>query len=264
MSKSLIPAQRRDLIQEYLSVNKIVRMDDLCQLLDTSEATVRRDLEWLEQEGILERTRGGAILNQRMTLEPEYIQRENTNPEEKHLIGEVAASLIADGDVVFINSGTTTAQVIRHMRRDAGITVITNNVHAALAAGAAGFSNYLVGGEFQPHSNSVAGRFAIDNLKQVYADKAILGIDGISLIHGCTVPSNAEAEVIKLMIERTKGDIMIVADHTKWGVVSNYQIASIDEINILVTDEQIDPSTLESLSAHSVKIILASASHIKV
>ena len=103
--------------------------------------------------------------------------------------------------------------------------------------GEAGFKHHLIGGEFQPHSNSVAGRFAIDNLRQVYADKAILGVDGVSLKHGCTVPSNAEAEVVKQMIERTTGQVIIVADHSKWGVVSNFQIATIDEIDKLITDE---------------------------
>ena len=259
MSKSLIPAQRRERIQDYLEIHKIVRMDELYKMLGTSEATVRRDLEWLEREGVLERTHGGAMLCQKMTLEPEYMQRASTNPEEKRQIGEKAASLIEDGDIVFINSGTTTAQVIRNIREDAGICVFTNNLIAVLEAGDARFEKYLIGGEFQPHSNSVAGRFAIDNLRQVYANKTILGVDGISLIHGCTVPSDAEAEVIKLMIERTKGDIFIVADHTKWGVVSNFQIASIDEVDKLITDAQIDPSTFESLASHSVEILTASA-----
>jgi DeoR family fructose operon transcriptional repressor len=263
MSKPLIPAQRRERIQEYLLTHKIVRMDDLSAMLDASDATVRRDLEWLEREGVLERTHGGAILSQRMTLEPEYLQRANTNPEEKRLIGKLAASIIEDGDVVFINSGTTTAQVIRHIRDDAGITVISNNIHAALEVGQAGFIHYLIGGEYQPHSNSVAGSFAVDNLRQVYADKAILGVDGISLIHGCTVPSHAEAEVVKQMIERTHGKIYIVADHSKWGVVSNFQIASIDQIDKLITDAVIDPATLESLAAHSVEILVASGNTIK-
>jgi DeoR/GlpR family transcriptional regulator of sugar metabolism len=232
-------------------------MDELYQMLDASEATVRRDLEWLEHEGVLERTHGGAILSQRLTLELEYIQRAATNPEEKRQIGELAASLIEDGDVVFINSGTTTAQVIRHIRSGAGISVFTNNLNAALEVGEAGFNCYLLGGEFQPHSNSVAGRFAMDNLRQVYADKAILGVDGISLIHGCTVPSNTEAEVVRLMIERTQGQIHIAADHSKWGVVSNFQICSIDEVDRLITDATIDPATAGSLAAHCVEILIA-------
>src|SRR5574341_258873 len=263
MSKPLIPAQRRERIQEYLAIHKVVRTADLCRLLEASEATVRRDLEWLEQEGILERTHGGAIRDEQMTFEPEYLQRAQKHPEEKRLIGEMAASLIADNDIVFINSGTTTTQVIRHIRGEAGLAVFTNNVHAALEAGNAGFNHYLIGGEFQPRSNSVAGRFAIENLRQVYANKAIIGVDGMSLKHGCTVPSNAEAEVVKQMIERTKGEIIVVADHSKWGVVSNYQIATIDEIDKLVTDNQLDHSAFESLAAYAVEILVAAPYPVK-
>ena len=262
MSKSLIPAQRRERIQEYLALHKIARTVDLCNMLDASEATVRRDLEWLEQDGVLERTHGGAVLNQRMILEPEYRQRAQNHPEEKRCIGSVAASLIEDGDIVFINSGTTTTQVIHQIRSDAGITVFSNNLSATLEMGEPGFHLYLVGGEFQPRSKSLAGRFAVENLRQVYANKVILGVDGISLKHGCTVPANAEAEVVQQMIERSKGQIIVVADHSKWGVVSNFQIATLEEIDILVTDEAFDKSTFESLEAYSVKSLIAKATPI--
>jgi DeoR family transcriptional regulator, fructose operon transcriptional repressor len=258
MSKLLIPAQRRERIQEYLATHKIVRMDDMCSMLETSEATVRRDLEWLEQAGIVERTHGGAILNQRLTLEPEYLLRAQKHPEQKHLIGEMAASLIEDNDVVFINSGTTSTQVIRHIRDNAGITLFSNNIYAALELGGSGLKYHLLGGEFQPHSNSVAGRFAIENLRQVYANKAILGVDGVSLLNGCTVPSNPEAEVIKQMIERTRGQIFIVADSSKWGVVANFQIATINQIDKLITDEEFDPAAIEALTAASVECLIAS------
>jgi len=264
MSKSLIPAQRRERIQEYLALHKIARTVDLCEMLDASEATVRRDLEWLEQDGVLERTHGGAVLNQRMILEPEYRQRAQHNPEEKHRIGALAASLIEDGDIVFLNSGTTTTQVIHQIRSDAEITIFTNNLNAVLEMGEPGFHHYLVGGEYQPRSKSLTGRFAIENLKQVYANKTILGVDGISLKHGCTVPTNSEAEVVRQMIERTLGKIIVVADHSKWGVVSNFQVANIDEVDILVTDEGLDQSAFEALETHSVKSQIAKANVVNV
>jgi len=263
MRKPLIPAQRRERIQEYLAIQKIVRTADLCDLLETSEATVRRDLEWLEGEGILERTHGGAIISQRMIFEPEYRQRALHLPEEKRLIGALAASLIEEGDIVFVNSGTTTTQVVRQIRKDTSITVFTNNLSAALEVGEPGFHYYLVGGDFQPRSNSLAGRFAVENLGQVYANKAILGVDGISLKHGCTVPSNAEAEVVRLMIERTLGQIIVVADHSKWGVVSNFQIATIDEIDKLITDEALDTTAYESLTARAIEILIAAESPVR-
>ena len=257
MSKSLIPAQRRERIQEFLSLHKIARTVDLCMMLEASEATVRRDLEWLEQAGVLERTHGGAILNQRMILEPEYRQRAQHSPEEKRRIGALAASLINDGDIVFVNSGTTTTQVIHQIRNDAEITLFTNNMNAVLEMGDPGFHLYLVGGEYQPRSKSLAGRFAMENLQKIYANKAILGVDGISIKRGCTVPTNAEAEVVRQMVEHTMGQIIVVADHNKWGVVSNFQIAAIDEIDILVTDEALDKSAIESLDEHSVESLIA-------
>lgn len=257
MTKSLIPAQRRDRIQEYLAVNRIARTADLCELLEASEATVRRDLEWLEGEGILERTHGGAIVSQRVIFEPGYQQRAQTNPDEKRNIGALAASLIQKNDIVFINSGTTTTQVIRHTHGDSSISIFTNNLSGALEVGEPAFQHYLLGGEFQPRSNSLAGRFAIENLEQIYATKCIIGVDGISLRHGCTVPSNAEAEVVRQMIRHTKGEIIIVADHSKWGVVSNFQIATTEEIGKLVTDARFDRLAIESLEAHGVEVLVA-------
>jgi len=259
MSKPLIPAQRRDRIQEFLVANKIARTADLCELLDASEATVRRDLEWLEQEGILERTHGGAILSQRMPLEPGYQQRALTYPEQKRSIGALAASLIEKDDIVFINSGTTTTQVIRHTRSDPGISIFTNNLSGAFEVGEPGFQYFVVGGEFQPRSNSLAGRFAVENLGQVFANKAILGVDGVSLKHGCTVPSNAEADIVRQMIKQTRGEIIIVADHSKWGVVSNFQIAAIEEVSRLVTDPALDPLAFEELAALGVQTHIASS-----
>ncbi len=259
MSKLLIPAQRRDRIQEYLAVNKIARTADLCALLDASEATVRRDLEWLEQEGFLERTHGGAILSQRMTHEPGYQQRAQLLVDEKRSIGALAASLIERNDVVFLNSGTTTTEVLRHTRNDPSISIFSNNLWGVVELGEPGFQYFLVGGQFQPRSYSVAGRFGTENLGQVYANKAILGTDGFSLKHGCTVPSNAEAEIVRQMIRQTKGEIILVADHSKWGVVSNFQIASMDQITSLVTDAGFDQSAHESLEARGVRILIANS-----
>ena len=257
MGKPLIPAQRREKIQEYLAVHQIARTADLMSLLEASEATVRRDLEWLEQKGALERTHGGAILNQRVIFEQEYQQRAQFHPDEKKRIGELAASLIEEGDIVFVNSGTTATQVLKHVRRDMRITIFTNNVNAAIELGDPGFHYYLIGGEFQSRSNSLAGRFALDNLNLVFANKLIIGVDGVSLKHGCTVPTNDEAEVVRRMVERTKGQIIVAADYSKWGAVSNFPVASIDEVDKFVTDERLDKAAIKDLAAHSIETLIA-------
>jgi DeoR family transcriptional regulator, fructose operon transcriptional repressor len=257
MGKPLIPAQRREKIQEYLAIYQIARTADLMDLLDTSEATVRRDLEWLEQKGFLERTHGGAILNQRVVFEQEYQQRAQHFPEEKKAIGELAASLIEEGDIVFINSGTTATQVLHHIPRTPRITVFTNNISALVDIGDPGFYLFLTGGEYQARSNSLAGRFAFDNLNLVFANKVILGVDGISLKHGLTVPTNPEAEVVRKMIERTKGQVIVVADHSKWGAVSNFQVANIDEMDKLVTDHSFSRRAIKDLAGYSIETLVA-------
>lgn len=263
MNKPLIPAQRRERIQEYLAIYNIVRIADLSAMLNASEATIRRDLEWMEAEGIVERTHGGAILSQRALFEPEYKQRAQRHPDEKRWIGALAASMIDDGDIIFVNSGTTTTQMIRHIRGHAGITVITNNLNAALEIGAIGFDLILLGGDFQPKSNSVAGRFAIENLSKVYASKAFVGVDGISLKHGFTVPSNAEAETICTMLERTHGPVTLMADHSKWGVVSNFQIGTFGQIHRLITDDGISSQARAALAARNMELFIAGEHNLK-
>ena len=112
MSKQLIPAQRREQIQEYLGQHKVASSSDLSEMLGVSEATVRRDLEWLEGAGQLSRTHGGAEISRQMQIEPEYAKRTQRMVTEKRAIGKLAASLIHQGDIVFVNSGTTTTQLI--------------------------------------------------------------------------------------------------------------------------------------------------------
>ncbi|MFH2038458.1 MAG: DeoR/GlpR family DNA-binding transcription regulator [Chloroflexota bacterium] len=258
MSKNLIPAQRRKLIQDFLSIHTIASLTELSNLVETSEATVRRDLEQLENENILERTSGGAILQTRMNLESAYDTRAISFPDEKQQIGALAANMIADGDVVFINSGSTTTQIIKHLPKDAHITVITNNMTAVTDfENDVSFEIILLGGNLNKKVSAVTGQFALNNLSQIYADKLFFGVDGISPKYGCTVPTNSEAEIIRMMIERTRGLKAVVTDHSKWGVVSNYEVASLGQINALITDNGIDEEAYGQLFSHSVDIIIS-------
>jgi DeoR/GlpR family transcriptional regulator of sugar metabolism len=258
MTKNLIPAQRRKLIQDYLAVHTIASIAELSNLVETSEATVRRDLEQLEDENQLERTSGGAIHQSRMNLESAYDTRAISYPQEKINIGARAATMIADGDVVFINSGSTTTQILHHIPANANITVITNNMTAVSDLEKdIGYEIILLGGNLNKKVSAVTGQFALSNLSQVYADKLFFGVDGISPKFGCTVPTNSEAEIIRTMINRTRGLVAVVTDHSKWGVVSNYEVASLEQIDTLITDNGIDQDAYGQLFSHSVEIIIS-------
>jgi DeoR/GlpR family transcriptional regulator of sugar metabolism len=260
MGKTLIPAQRRQKILEFLQLNHVASISGLADMLGASEATIRRDLEWLEGQGIAERTHGGAILTQRMPLEPAYASSARAHPDEKRRIGQAAAALIRDGETIFLNSGTTTTQVMLQLlaRQDLrDVTVITNNVTAALASPPPGVEVILVGGYFRPVATSVFGHFATAMLRQVSADRAFIGVDGITLKYGCTTPASGEAEVARVMIERTHGPVAVVADHSKWGVVSNFEIASLDNLDVLVSDSGLALEAKSALEARSVRVLRA-------
>jgi DeoR/GlpR family transcriptional regulator of sugar metabolism len=257
VSKNLIPAQRRKRIQELLEKHQVVQSVFLSEALQVSEATIRRDLGWLEKEGLLERTHGGAILSQRMEAEPEYSHSAQAHPNEKQAIGVAAAALVENGDTIFINSGTTATQVVHHLRGKSGITIVTSNINAALEMREFDLELILLGGIFRPRAKSVVGRFTTDSLRQIYANKAFIGVDGLSLKYGCTTPISDEAEIARLMIERTHGPVIVVADHSKWGVVSNFEIAPLDQIQILVTDEGLNAKARAELASRSVEVLIA-------
>lgn len=260
MAEGLIPAQRRKRIQETLEAHKFVRSSSLSELLGASEATIRRDLEWLERQGIAERTHGGAILTQRMPIEPAYAYSAQAHPEEKRRIGRAAAALVNDGETIFVNSGTTATQVVQHLlaRTDLHhLTIVTNNVSATPGVPEAGFNVILLGGQIRPVANSVYGHFATAMVRQVAADRSFIGVDGITLKYGCTTPALAEAEIARVMIERTHGPVVVVADHSKWGVVSNYEIAPIEKVHTLVVDEGLALEHRAALQEHSVQVLIA-------
>jgi DeoR family fructose operon transcriptional repressor len=260
MSRNLIPAQRRREIEDYLRAHQIARSSDLCELLDASEATIRRDLEALEEDGILERTHGGAVLTQRLPTEPAYASSALAHPDEKRWIGREAAARVNDGDTVFLNSGTTTAQIAAHLSQRSdlkNVTVITNSLSATLEISGSGIEVLLLGGAFRPLANSTFGPFVTVQLRQVSADMAFIGVDGMTLKYGCTTPASPEAEIAQMMIERTRGLVLAAADHSKWGVVSNFEIARWDQIYGLICDQGLALEARAALQARSLHVWIA-------
>jgi DeoR family transcriptional regulator of aga operon len=262
LGKNLIPAQRRKLIHEYLQRLKIVRSATLSEVLGASEATVRRDLDWLEHQGIAERTHGGAILSQRLPTEPAYASSALVNPEAKRAIGRAAGRLVEDGDTIFLNSGTTTTEVLLDLKSRSDIsnlTVVTNNVTAAIEARDAEFEIILLGGAFRSRSYSTVGHFATEMLHGIHANKTFIGVDGISLKYHYTTPASAEAEIGHVMIEQTQGPVYVVADASKWGVVSNFLLAKLDEVEGLIVDDGLDPDAHSELGHRGIEVIVASS-----
>ena len=169
-------------------------------------------------------------------MEPAYSQKALEFPQEKQSISLAAAALISNGDTVFINSGSTTLEVIRALRHHE-ITIVTNNIDAAwIANDDSLFRLILLGGVYRTRSHSVSGSISQPMIENVYANKAIIGVDGFSLGAGLTTPVMEEAETTRAMIEKTVGKVIVVATSNKIGVVSNFKTVGIRSIHVLVTD----------------------------
>lgn len=256
MTSGFIPADRQKRIQRLLQERGVVKVTDLSSLLGVSEITIRRDLDVLERNGDLERTHGGAVYNQRMRIEPRYAQKDAIHREEKEAIGRAAAKLVEVGDTLLINSGSTTKQVIRSLKMS-NVRIITSNLGAVIEAQESEMELILIGGLLRSQSNSLVGSLATLSLQQVYGSKAFIGVDGLSVKYGLTTPILEEAEIAREMIRRTPGPVIVVADHSKLSVVSNFMSAPIDQVDILVTDQGLSNELREELEKIGMKVIIA-------
>lgn len=254
----IIPADRQRQILDLVYTDGVVQVQDLSERFHVSVLTIRRDLDLLASEGLVERTHGGATLRRTMPVEPAYSQKALEFPVEKRSIGEAAAALISEGDTVFINSGSTTLEVIRALRHHA-ITIVTNNMDATWIANEdSAFRLILVGGVYRTRSHSVSGSFSQPLIDSVYASKAIIGVDGFSLSAGLTTPVVEEAETTRAMISKTVGKVIVVATSNKIGVVSNFKTSGLEGIHVLVTDVNGGKMfSSEELAAVGIELIVA-------
>jgi DeoR/GlpR family transcriptional regulator of sugar metabolism len=251
-----LPAERHRRIEGLLRERRVVRVSTLSDLMGVSEVTIRRDLEALERRGLLERTHGGAVLTQRMRAEPAYAEAIGRNQEAKRSIGRAAADLVEPGDTLYLNGGTTTLEVFRHLRAS-GLTVITNHVGIALESSEHDVDLLLVGGQYRTPSNSVVGPFAAEALRRTHATRAYIGVEGVSLASGLTTPVAAEAEIARVMIEQARGRVVVVADHSKIGTVADFVIAPLDAVDTIVVDDGIEDEYRDQLVDAGIDVVVS-------
>ena len=169
-------------------------------------------------------------------------------------------ALVEDGDTLLINSGSTTLRIFPNLVGIKNLKVITSNMGAFLETSETDMELILTGGIFREQSKSLVGSFALHNIQRVIGTKCFIGVDGISRKHGLTTPILQEAEIARMMIERTQGKVIVVADSSKLGVVSNFVSASIDQVDILVTTKGVNEEFIAQLEEEGIEIIIAPSS----
>lgn len=255
MPNSLIPAGRRAGILSEIKEKGFASVEELSEKFDVSVITIRRDLDQLEAEGFIERTHGGATYTRHIAAESSYLEKNSQNREIKTAIGRKAAELAAPGDTVFVNSGSTTYQIIRSLLTIEGIRIVTNNIAAVLEAEPGpGCELILIGGKYRFNSGCTIGSFAEALISQLNVSKTFIGADGISLKSGITSPVSEEAAVTRMMIEHTAGPVTMAADSSKIGQMSTFFISSLDSIDYLITDGNFDENYRPDFEEAGIKI----------
>lgn len=215
---------------EKLSHDKFVRLDDLVSLLDTSESTVRRDLDELESERKLHRVHGGAELPHSLQEEFTNQQKSIKNIQEKMQVARKAVSLISNDDVIFVDAGTTNELLLGYLNQD-NLTVVTNSIHHAAKLVDKNIQTIIIGGHVKKTTDASIGAVAYEQIKQLNFDKAFLGINGIDE-EFLTTPDMEEAVIKKTVIENARKSY-IVTDSSKIGRVSFAKVDKIENATII-------------------------------
>ncbi len=209
--------------------------------LEVSLATVRRDLQELENRGLLRRTHGGAIPIEPLFYEAfrhdrSFQDQVGSFVDEKRRIAQAAAELISPGDTIALTAGTTTTEVVRSLHTLGGITVVTNTVNVAMElSNRKDIHVFVTGGHLRGDWFSLVGQAAVTTMSGIFVDLLFVGVNGIDAEKGLTCLNSNEVEINRCMVGQAKRKIA-VADHSKLGVVANWLICPTDAIDMLITD----------------------------
>lgn len=229
----MLTEERHTFILNELKQANIVKTQDLMNALNSSESTIRRDLQHLEEAGELTRIHGGAKRIYQLDSEQSIQEKSVKNNQEKIAIAKLAASFIEDNDVIYLDAGTTTLAMIEFINKW-NITVVTNGiVHASLLTDKE-INTILLGGKVKPSTKAIVGAPSQNELQKYQFNKSFLGMNGIDATFGCTTPDPEEA-ALKTIAHQHSATAYVVADHTKWDKVHFVNVCGIEEV-ILITD----------------------------
>lgn len=248
-------ADRRNSIIHKIESKGSVRVDELSEKFDVSSVTIRNDLDFLEEKGLIHRTYGGALLRNNIYKDPSIEEKGQINIDEKERIGKYAARQVKKGDSIILDSGSTTREVALNLKNRKKITILTNAINIALElAGSTDIQTMLTGGMLRTKSYSLVGPEAEKTMKNYYFDKLFLGVDGLNLEHGLTTSNPQEAQLNRMMVERSNA-VIAITDSSKFGRHSFSYICSLDLIDMIITDDQISSEMEEKLRNHQIKVI---------
>ena len=253
----LIKEERVQRILQVIQKDGHATAGVLARDFGVSEITIRRDLSELAERGFVRRAHGGAISSAAAPIGPPIIQRLALEKDCKEAIAKAAAGLVKDGESIFIGSGSTASYIARHLANHKQLTVVTNalNISTDLAT-ATNITVVVLGGMMRHQELSLIGHIAEQSLREVTLDKVIIGIPAIDLKAGLTNDYLPEVVTDRTILNRAR-EVILVADHTKCGIVASAFVAPLNRVNIFITDSLTSPQFLEGVRELGVKVIVA-------
>jgi DeoR/GlpR family transcriptional regulator of sugar metabolism len=250
--------QRQAMILEQVREHGAVRVADLVVSLGVSDMTVRRDLGLLQERGLIEKVHGGAAAIEGSSLfEPGFTVKSTLMQAEKELIAVSAASLVTPGTAIAISAGTTTFALARRLTDIPGLTVLTNSVPVAdvLYKDGRPDQTVILSGGVRTPSDALVGPFAVDVIRSLHVDSVFMGTHGVDARSGFTTPNILEAETNRALIQAGRR-LIVLADHTKWGIIGISSVARLEEADTMITDSGLDPAARQQLATAVRRLIL--------
>jgi DeoR/GlpR family transcriptional regulator of sugar metabolism len=252
--------QRQARILEETQRAGAVRVSDLTRALGVSDMTIRRDLESLARQGLLSKVHGGATANLGgpSTDEPGFEVKSVRYPAQKQAIAQCVAQLVQPGSAIALTAGTTTWTVSRYLADIAQLTVVTNSIRVAEVLHLqrrADHTVVLTGGVRTP-SDALVGPVAVSTIRSLHVDMVVMGVHGVDPRAGLTTPNLSEAETNRAFCEATRR-LVVVADHSKWGVVGLSQMAPLTDVDVFITDDGLDENAQATLGEMVGELIVA-------
>lgn len=252
----MLNEERRRAILEIVNRESRVLVLDLAKRFETSQVTIRKDLEALHAHGLIHRTHGGALPAREGALEdPTLREKEKLHHREKLRIAEAAAAMVQEGQVLILDSGTTTTEIARAMRNFRNLTIVTNAVNIAAELSGTAVEVILTGGTLRKNSFSLVGPIAEETLHRLHADVLFLGVDGFDVQYGLSTPNLLEAKVNRVMVEIAKRKVA-VCDSSKFGRRSLSLIAPPAALDAVITDRAVPKSDLRALKKAGIEVTL--------
>lgn len=253
--------ERRDLIARLLDDGERITVAELARRFGVTDVSIRRDLTILEDAGVVRRVHGGAVAPSVVRGQGAYAHKVREHRDKKARIGAAAARLIHPGDVIVFDSGSTVAQVAAHvpapLRRGNAITVVTNSLPVIREmSGWDGPHLICLGGLYLPDYEALVGPQTVADLRELSADVVFLGCDGLTVENGLTTPHVLVAEVAATMATRARR-VVAVADSTKIGRRGFTPIVPLSAVNILITDDEADPTELGRVQELGIEVTVA-------